>query len=145
MIRAFVLALAALALGACGQTYEEKQAEALAAEPRISPGIYGNVRTSAETGDRIGIELELRQGSDSPEIRLVICEGECNAGGQAPVTRGLGGVAFTITYADRPIDMTVQPDGADAVVLSADWGNGLEQQRLPRVPGPTALDALPSG
>jgi hypothetical protein len=124
---------AAWLLVACGQTFEEKQAAALAAEPTIAPGIYGDVRMSGETGDLGGVELSLPQGSDSRMVDFVYCEGWCNAVEQRPVRRGLGGVAFSVQRGEQTIDLSVQPDGPRAVIVSVDWGNGLQRRRLPRI------------
>jgi hypothetical protein len=127
-------------LSGCGQTFEEKRAEALAAEPTIAPGLYGNVQMSGETGDLGGMELSLPQGSDSATAEFVFCEGWCNTVEQPQVRRGLGGVAFTIRYAERDTDISVQPAGANAVTVSVDWGNGLQQYQLPRIARPFGLD-----
>lgn len=123
----------ALCLTACGQSYTEKQAAALAEEPTIVPGIYSDVRMSGETGDLGGLEIRLDQGSDSRAVEFVHCEGWCNAVERRPVRRGLGGLAFFVPQDDRTIDLTVQPDGPRAVIVSVDWGSGLEQRRLPRI------------
>ena len=133
MIRAAALVAAACLTTSCGQTFEEKQAAALAAEPAISPGIYGDVEMSGETGDLGGMELSLPQGSDSSSVVFVHCEGWCNAVDERPVRRGLGGVAFSVEQGERTIDLSVQPDGPRAVIVSVDWGSGLEQRRLPRI------------
>lgn len=131
--RAIALLSGALLASGCGQTAQEKRAEALAAEPVIAAGIYSDVRVSGETGDYGGMELRLDSGGDSATIDFVLCEGWCSEVQRRPVRRGLGGVAFSIDYGDRPVDVTVQPDGAEAVTVSADWGQGLEQRRLPRI------------
>lgn len=133
MMRGGFLLCAALALGGCGQTYAEKQAEALAAEPKIAPGIYGDVRLSAESGDLGGMELRLDQGSDSRTVAFVRCEGWCNAVERRPARRGLGGLTFASEQAGRVYDVTVQPDGPRAVMVSVDWGQGLVQRRLPMI------------
>ncbi len=133
MIRLAALTAVATLTAGCGQTFEEKQAEALAAEPTIAPGIYGDVRMSGETGDLGGIELSLPQGSDSRSVDFVHCEGWCNAVEQRPVRRGLGGVAFSVQQGEQTIDLSVRPDGPRAVVVSVDWGSGLQQRRLPRI------------
>jgi hypothetical protein len=130
---AAALLFGAVAISGCGQTFEEKQAEALAAEPTMAPGIYSDVRMSGETGDLGGMELSLPQGSASREIEFVLCEGWCNTVERQPLRRGLGGVAFSMRYAERTVDVTVQPAGNDAVTVSADFGGGLEQRRLRRV------------
>jgi hypothetical protein len=132
--------LAMLAFTACGQTFEEKQAEALAAEPTIAPGIYSDVRMSGETGDLGGMELKLDQGSDSREIEFVFCEGWCNTVERSPVRRGLGGLSFALTYGEQQIDVTVQPAGADAVTVNVDFGGGMQQRRLRRVQEEFGLD-----
>jgi hypothetical protein len=140
MRRFAALIAATCVLTSCGQTFEEKQAAALAAEPTIAPGIYGDVRMSGETGDLGGIELSLPQGSNSRSVDFVHCEGWCNAVEQRPVRRGLGGVAFNVRQGERTIDLSVQPDGPRAVIVSVDWGNGLEQRRLPRIEREFGLD-----
>jgi hypothetical protein len=127
--------LAGLMLAGCGQSFEEKQAEALAAEPVIAPGIYSDVEMSGETGDLGGLELKLDQGSASREVEFVYCEGWCNRVERRLVRRGLGGLSFAMPYASRAIDVTVQPAGANAVTVSVDFGNGngMEQRRLTRI------------
>jgi hypothetical protein len=134
------LGLAALALAGCGQSYAEKRAEALAAEPVITPGVYSNVRIYSAPAMDEGLEIELAEGSDSATVRAVNCEVACQPIHRLPVRRGLGGIAFVMPHGERAVDVSVQPDGSDAIMVSADWGNGLNQQRLVRVPRPFALD-----
>lgn len=131
----------ALLLTACGQTFEEKQAEALAAEPRIAAGVYSNVRTYSAPAMDEGVEIELLRGSDSASVRFINCEASCQSVQNVRVRRGLGGVAFAVQHGDTIVDVSVQPNGNNAVIVTADWGAGLQQQRLVRVPRPLVLDA----
>jgi hypothetical protein len=133
MIRGALMAPLVITLSGCGQTYEEKRAEALAAEPRIGAGVYSDIQGSSDRGDVTGIELRLADGSDSQHVDFIICNARCQRPSRYAVRRGLGGVSFAHQGHAQVTDITVQPDGADAVMVSADWGAGLEQRRLPRV------------
>ena len=48
------------------------------ADKVIQPGIYGNVRMSAATGDLGGIEVEVQEGV-AHILDITICEGWCNS------------------------------------------------------------------
>lgn len=135
-LRALVTGILALALAACGETAEDRRAETLASDAVITPGIYGDVRDIPETGDLQGFELSLPQGSNSATVGFVDCEGGCGEVTQVEARRGLGGITFVLQRGDRTIDVTVQPDGPDAVTVSADWGSGFEQRRLVRTDRP---------
>jgi hypothetical protein len=130
-LRALAVILA-LALAACGENAEDRRAETLASDAVITPGVYSNVTDHPESGDLTGMEISLAQGSDSRTVSLVDCRGGCERVPDLPARRGLGGIAFAYPRYDRSIDVTVQPDGPDAVTLGADWGNGFEQRRLVR-------------
>lgn len=134
------LVIIAALLTGCGQSIEDRRAEVLAAEPQITPGIYGNVRLYRAPAMDKGMEIELARGSESEVVQAILCEMACPAVQTRPVRRGLGGVSFTLPVGERLVDVSVQPDGADAVYVTADWGNGVERQRLGRISRPIALD-----
>lgn len=138
--RALAAAILALVLAGCGESAEDRRAETLASDAVITPGIYGDVRDIPEAGDLLGFELSLPQGSNSPTVEFVDCEGWCNEVERAEARRGLGGITFAYQRGDRTIDVTVQPAGPDAVTLGADWGNGFVERRLPRIERPYGLE-----
>jgi len=135
-LRALAAAILALALAACGESAEERRAETLASDAVITPGTYGNLQEHPESGDMTGLEVALPQGSNSTLVSLVDCRGSCELVQDLPARRGLGGITFTYMRYDRAFDLTVQPDGPDAVTVSADWGDGFEQRRLVRTDRP---------
>ena len=51
-------------------------AQAAQARATIAPGIYGNVRMGAETGDLGGMEIEIHP--DGGTVETTYCEGWCN-------------------------------------------------------------------
>jgi hypothetical protein len=140
--KSIILSLMVPALAACGQTYDAKRAEALAAEPVISPGIYSSVTMSEQTGDLGGMEISLPQGSDTKIAEFVHCKGWCNSVERPNVRRGLGGISFTVTDMERDITYSVQPAGAQAITISVDWGvgEGLKDYKLMRVKKKLGLD-----
>jgi hypothetical protein len=121
----------AFLLSGCGESVDEVR-KANAAADAIPAGVYSNVRLSDESGDLSGYELKLAQGSDSPVVEFVHCEGWCNAVRTAPVRRGLNGVFFEIVEGDRRVPVAVER-GAGGVVVNVDWGNGLETVPLVKV------------
>ncbi len=135
-LRALALAVLALPLAACGESAEDRRAETLATDTVITPGVFGDVRQVSEAGELQGFEISLPQGSNSATVEFVDCQGRCDEVKQAEARRGLGGITFVYQRGDRTIDVTVQPDGPDAVTVSADWGDGFEQRRLERTDGP---------
>ncbi len=135
-LRALTVVALAIPLVACGETAEDRRAETLASDTVITPGIFGDIRESPEAGEVQGFELSLPQGSNSATVEFVDCELRCDEVKQAEARRGLGGITFVYQRGDRTIDVTVQPDGPDAVTVSADWGSGFEQRRLVRTDRP---------
>ena len=93
MIRALALACG-MAAAACAPAGPET----------ISPGLYGNVRLSEESGDLGGMELELIGSGPGAHVEFVFCEGWCNSSHKAPVELTDGGFKFYYTeqysYAD---------------------------------------------
>ena len=100
---------------------------------RIPAGVYGNVAPDAGNGGLRGMEVSLDRGDESASADFARCEGQCEAGAKRPLRRGLNGVSFAIEHGGRTIDILVGPAGPDAVEVSADWGKGLESQRLPKI------------
>ncbi len=133
-----------LALGAtgCAPPAAERRREALAEEPRITPGIYSDVRLNPEAGDLGGMELYLDQGSTSTEVQFVHCYGWCNQVQRVAVRRGLNGVYFDASdfLGSQTTTFTVQPDGPSAVTITVDWGSGVQSRRLPLADREFGLD-----
>lgn len=141
MMRAAWLGAAAVTLlAACGQSAEERRAEALAEDRTIAPGYYGNVAIGAESGDPGGYEIHLPRGSDSSSAEFAICQGDCRVITVQP-RRGLGGISFVVPgesgiaealYALRP------EDGGLELVISGD-GAADESERLQRIDAPAGI------
>lgn len=78
-----------------------------AASP-IKPGVYGNVVSSAESGDLGGVEIALHD--DAPIVEMTLCEGWCNAIVQTRYRIDKGAVAFTFRAGNVNLDGSAAPD-----------------------------------
>lgn len=99
----------------------------------IPPGTYGNVVQDGGGGAKTGVELRLAQGDESETITIVLCDAGCGAAQTRPIRRGLNGVSFTLPTPDGTADVSIQPDGPDAVSFNLHGGAGLRTERLPRI------------
>jgi hypothetical protein len=84
------------------------------AQAAISEGTYSNVCMHRETGDLLGIQLEIKYDKGKPSVLLWSCEGEC---GRALITSELAAnndqVAFTGTQ-----EGTEHPSGKRVIIGS---------------------------
>ena len=111
-----VLPLAALASAAC-------------AKP-MSPGVYGNVSYSAESGDLGGMELQLTGTGAGERVEFVFCEGWCSASHTEPITPTAHGFAFD--YAEQYVDEHGQPAQSRRMHVDVRRaGRGLEVSLVP--------------
>jgi len=111
-----VLPLAALASAAC-------------ANP-MSPGVYGNVSYSAESGDLGGMELQLTGTGAGERVEFVFCEGWCSARHTEPITPTAHGFAFD--YAEQYVDEHGQPAQSRRMHVDVRRaGRGLEVSLVP--------------
>lgn len=142
-MRAIASALPGLALlfAAAGCSDQSDPAEAGKDGWRIGAGVYGNVAADAENGGLHGLEVILGRGDESASADFVRCEATCEADEKRMLRRGLNGVSLSVEHGGRTIDVLVGPAGPDAVEVSADWGQGLETQRLPKIARAVGLAA----
>ena len=126
-----LLGFALLLAAGCGE--ERDPTEADKGGWRIAAGTYGNVVPDTGNGGMRGMEVVLDRGDASASADFVRCQGTCEASGKRALRRGLNGVSFAIDHGGRTIDVLVGPAGPDAVEISADWGQGIESHRLPKI------------
>jgi hypothetical protein len=72
----------------------------------VQPGVYKNVQLHEETGDLLGMAVEISQ-RPMPRIVVTICEGECFGGKAWPLAHR--GASFTFTTCDAVRDQTGRP------------------------------------
>lgn len=141
--RKSAMVLVALLLAGCSDSHE---ADGDAA-PLIAPGYYGNVATSGAPANLTGIELFLRQGSNSSHVEITHCDGACDRVARLPIRRGFGGISIDYPAPSAPghaVIMAVQP-AVNAITLSVDWGEGLQTYDLPKIVTPVGLNAARRG
>lgn len=81
------------------------------AEPP-TPGIYGNVALSEESGDLGGAEIELIGSGADARVEFVLCEGWCNAVQKAPARLTEDG--FEFSYTEDYVDQDGKPAQSDS-------------------------------
>lgn len=126
-----LLGFALLLAAGCGEERDPNEADK--GGWRIAAGTYGNVVPDTGNGGMRGMEVVLDRGDASANADFVRCQGTCEAAGKRALRRGLNGVSFAIDHGGRTIDVLVGPAGPDAVEISADWGQGIESHRLPKI------------
>ena len=136
---------ALLMLGGCGQGGDADPAEAGQGGWGIPAGIYGNVTTSAESGEMAGVELRLDRGSESETVEIILCDGVCDKVATRPLRRGLNGVSFTLPTRGATADVLIQPGGPDAVIFNIGGIDRLRTERLIRMERELGLAAGRSG
>jgi hypothetical protein len=120
-----------------------------AAAKTIAPGIYGNVRQSAVTGDLGGTELEVIGRGPNTRVEFVYCEGWCNEVIRTPVKLTRRG--FTFAYAEtlhdeqgqsvkgERHDIDVSAAGSGIRISMRIGGRPFATSRLERLHGPFGL------
>lgn len=116
-----------IAVGACSKGADDPAGQS--GGWSLPAGSYSD-RTAGSDVDPRGFLLELPAGDRSRTAFLTRCAETCGPRHEAALMRGLNGVSFSVSEAGRAFDVTVTPAAADAVLLSADWGAGLEAVRL---------------
>jgi hypothetical protein len=107
----------------------------------VPSGVYSDVKTSGETGDMGGFELELHAEGSQPFVYAVWCEGWCNTADRAPITWTKDG--FIFVYEERSVteegaehidrsDFTAVRKG-QKLMLSTGSGEGLIRFQLKRL------------
>ena len=101
-----------------------------------TPGIYGNVELSEESGDLGGAELALIGSGADARVELVICEGWCNAIITAPVR--LSGGDYVFEYSEELYDQNgalSETHRYEALAMAID--DGISLTVVPDDPRPT--------
>ncbi|NEX94860.1 hypothetical protein [Caulobacter sp. 17J65-9] len=96
-----MVAAALLAAGCTRADPPQAEAEAEAAASAWRSGVYSDVSLHEETGDLLGMEIELHVGP-RPSVVVATCEGQC-----------YGGKTWPATITDREIRFTVQDSWDD--------------------------------
>jgi len=108
---------------------------ASASAPILRDGLYGNVQTSAETGDLSGYEIRLWHEGTILRAELTVCEGWCNDVLPARVSES--GSVLTLLFDEHPVysDGSPAPRVRNRIVLKvfgrgaklmAHWVNGVK-------------------
>jgi hypothetical protein len=105
----------------------------MAADPSVqSGGVYKQLTYSEESGDLLGMAVEIRQGS-RPTITVTTCEGGCSGGKTWPLT--ISGQTLKFTVCNDFVDGHGRPMPCERVNYV---GHFLPQGRLvmeiPRAP-----------
>ena len=123
MYRFLAVALSGVVLTACAYDPLKPLDPALA----IAPGVYGNVRDRASSGEWVGTELRLAQGGASTEIEVVTCEGTCRTVHRVPLRRQGDDIRCALPVdgdsTPRMVQLTPMPGG---VLLSSLAGQGAD-------------------
>lgn len=81
-------------------------ASAATATPAGPAGVYSSVRYNRESGDVLGMEVEIRAG-DYPSIIVTDCEGQCSGGKSWPLT--INGERLTFSVGFDAVDQDGRP------------------------------------
>jgi len=99
----------------------------------IAPGTYSN---APDEGDGEGWRVTLADGERSNAATITHCAPECAAPVNVPVRIGMGGLMAEFPSQEgRIIPIAIRPHG-DGVEIAADWGEGLESDKLARASAP---------
>jgi hypothetical protein len=118
----------------------------------VRPGVYKNVKLHEETGDLLGMAVEIRE-RPTPRIVVTIREGECFGGKAWPFASQ--GPSFTFTTCDalrdqngrpapcRPVHYSgrVRADGSLLVMITGQPETRLAMRRVAR-PEPREVEQL---
>ena len=123
-----VMPLMLLSLAGCGKGGDDPAGNADGWS--IAAGAYGNVAEGRDPG----FLVRLPEG-DQSKVGYIswcshdVCVGELGVAAR----RGLNGLAFSFQKDGRTMDVTVTPASPTSVMLSGDWGEGLETVHLPKL------------
>jgi hypothetical protein len=122
------LPLIILSLAGCGKGGDDPAGQS--GGWSIAAGQYSNAATDAER--TFTVALPQGDRSKSADLRRCIAD-DCHAESELPLRRGLNGLALSYEQAGRTIDVTITPASPTTVMVSGDWGAGLETAILPKV------------
>lgn len=96
----------------------------------IAAGDYGNVSDGTDPS----FSVRLPEGDQSKVGDIGWCSQDaCEEQRGIAARRGLNGLAFSFQKDGRTVDVTITPASSTSVMLSWDWGDGLETAHLPKI------------
>lgn len=125
------LLIASMFLAGCGKGGDDPAGQSDGWS--IAAGHYGNMASA----DQRRFAVHLPRGDRSEQGGLLSCFAEkCLDEQGFTARRGLNGISFVYQEAGRTVDVTITPVSPNSVMISGDWGSGLETAILPKVEQP---------